>query len=479
MEVCSRQMTMTLWGQAAAAASHGETEVISSTSSSIHDIKPRGDSLYPSSITSVSTCKHHDRDRKYADGRDIVYMTDGNDDCAADVVDVAEDSRQQQELHDMQGNMECSMCGHVGLPQYLFKCLSCSYRYQHIYCSSLYPYRMEADICNWCLPTKAVIAVDQEELVDIVYNCNSKNSDIATKSDRKPQQVKHSKAFECLLQVIAGLADAKCDGLTNANNDYQTNPSCSDDDKNSKKLDVHHGIYSMQQNSMIQEGCFGGKSDIAAGTDEKAALGSKGALSHMRTLWKRPRCHVDDSRRPMKVTDCCDYDQVIRTSPDHRKTYERKMGNDQDLWLPNNPSIDHNGKEYVGIANSGQKGLLSKSSKQSVEAAKELNHCISKAKAANQQGPFTPGLQATATKMGSSDFVGDDDGKHEASALLCNKLMSRSPAGTTGTTAVALTSTTWGAVSNQSKSVTGKRDLTNSPSRAFNRRYKLLADVLC
>lgn len=46
----------------------------------------------------------------------------------------------------------CSMCGDVGIPEDLFRCHRCDYRYQHIYCSRAYPnLGSEIWICNWCL----------------------------------------------------------------------------------------------------------------------------------------------------------------------------------------------------------------------------------------------------------------------------------------------------------------------------------------
>ncbi|XP_057865038.2 uncharacterized protein LOC131072797 [Cryptomeria japonica] len=46
---------------------------------------------------------------------------------------------------------ECCMCGDVGIEKQLFKCTSCSFRYQHKYCSSLYPnVDLDCFSCEWC-----------------------------------------------------------------------------------------------------------------------------------------------------------------------------------------------------------------------------------------------------------------------------------------------------------------------------------------
>ncbi|XP_057845763.2 uncharacterized protein LOC131055184 [Cryptomeria japonica] len=46
---------------------------------------------------------------------------------------------------------ECSMCGDVGLKEHLIKCTSCLFRFQHTYCSSLYPnIDLERFSCEWC-----------------------------------------------------------------------------------------------------------------------------------------------------------------------------------------------------------------------------------------------------------------------------------------------------------------------------------------
>ncbi|CAA2945096.1 uncharacterized protein LOC111409876 [Olea europaea var. sylvestris] len=45
----------------------------------------------------------------------------------------------------------CCMCGDVGFPDKLFRCINCRNRFQHSYCSNYY--RELADpieVCDWC-----------------------------------------------------------------------------------------------------------------------------------------------------------------------------------------------------------------------------------------------------------------------------------------------------------------------------------------
>ncbi|KAK9076484.1 hypothetical protein SSX86_004818 [Deinandra increscens subsp. villosa] len=45
----------------------------------------------------------------------------------------------------------CCMCGDVGFPDKIFRCINCHHRFQHSYCSS---YGIESseppEICDWC-----------------------------------------------------------------------------------------------------------------------------------------------------------------------------------------------------------------------------------------------------------------------------------------------------------------------------------------
>ncbi|KAK1314431.1 hypothetical protein QJS10_CPA06g02589 [Acorus calamus] len=45
----------------------------------------------------------------------------------------------------------CCICGDIGFPKHLLRCPSCVFRFQHSYCSRLYPkVEKESWMCEWC-----------------------------------------------------------------------------------------------------------------------------------------------------------------------------------------------------------------------------------------------------------------------------------------------------------------------------------------
>ncbi|XAR63223.1 hypothetical protein NMG60_11023089 [Bertholletia excelsa] len=45
----------------------------------------------------------------------------------------------------------CCMCGDIGFPDKLFRCIKCHHRFQHSYCSSYYSESSEPiELCDWC-----------------------------------------------------------------------------------------------------------------------------------------------------------------------------------------------------------------------------------------------------------------------------------------------------------------------------------------
>ncbi|KAF8379217.1 hypothetical protein HHK36_028647 [Tetracentron sinense] len=45
----------------------------------------------------------------------------------------------------------CCMCGDVGFPEKLFRCIKCHNRFQHSYCSNYYSESSEPiELCDWC-----------------------------------------------------------------------------------------------------------------------------------------------------------------------------------------------------------------------------------------------------------------------------------------------------------------------------------------
>ncbi|KAH9321612.1 hypothetical protein KI387_016251 [Taxus chinensis] len=46
---------------------------------------------------------------------------------------------------------ECCMCGDTGFSHELFQCTACLHRFQHTYCSCMYPKAESYHTCDWCL----------------------------------------------------------------------------------------------------------------------------------------------------------------------------------------------------------------------------------------------------------------------------------------------------------------------------------------
>lgn len=46
---------------------------------------------------------------------------------------------------------ECCMCGDMGFSDEIFQCKACLHRFQHKYCSCLYPKTDSYQTCDWCL----------------------------------------------------------------------------------------------------------------------------------------------------------------------------------------------------------------------------------------------------------------------------------------------------------------------------------------
>ncbi|KAL2491254.1 hypothetical protein Adt_26882 [Abeliophyllum distichum] len=45
----------------------------------------------------------------------------------------------------------CCMCGDVGFPDKLFRCINCRNRFQHSYCSNYYrEFSDPIEVCDWC-----------------------------------------------------------------------------------------------------------------------------------------------------------------------------------------------------------------------------------------------------------------------------------------------------------------------------------------
>ncbi|KAJ0797767.1 putative chromatin regulator PHD family [Helianthus annuus] len=45
----------------------------------------------------------------------------------------------------------CCMCGDVGFPDKIFRCIKCQHRFQHSYCSNYYNESSDPpEFCDWC-----------------------------------------------------------------------------------------------------------------------------------------------------------------------------------------------------------------------------------------------------------------------------------------------------------------------------------------
>ncbi|KAK1424940.1 hypothetical protein QVD17_20281 [Tagetes erecta] len=45
----------------------------------------------------------------------------------------------------------CCMCGDVGFPDKIFRCITCNDRFQHLYCSNYYNESSDRpELCDWC-----------------------------------------------------------------------------------------------------------------------------------------------------------------------------------------------------------------------------------------------------------------------------------------------------------------------------------------
>nr|XP_043629068.1 uncharacterized protein LOC122600422 [Erigeron canadensis] len=52
-----------------------------------------------------------------------------------------------QEMTDIE--RVCCMCGDVGFPDKIYRCIKCHHRFQHSYCSNYYS-EASKELCEWC-----------------------------------------------------------------------------------------------------------------------------------------------------------------------------------------------------------------------------------------------------------------------------------------------------------------------------------------
>ncbi|KAJ3673716.1 hypothetical protein LUZ60_005708 [Juncus effusus] len=111
----------------------------------------------------------------------------------------------------------CCMCGDEGLQQELLRCKACLFRFQHTYCSDLYPKVDSYRTCNWCLREKALKASDKEEAnkdqVNSQYSLrNATNEGSGLKLNRgafSSQQNKPIKKQRLLNRSVSDMTDIR------------------------------------------------------------------------------------------------------------------------------------------------------------------------------------------------------------------------------------------------------------------------------
>ncbi|KAI4302808.1 hypothetical protein MLD38_038511 [Melastoma candidum] len=75
----------------------------------------------------------------------------------------------------------CCMCGDVGFPDKLFRCICCRNRHQHSYCSNYYSESSEPiDQCDWC---RSESRTNPKHGVGSSRKSTSGNADVVAKSE--------------------------------------------------------------------------------------------------------------------------------------------------------------------------------------------------------------------------------------------------------------------------------------------------------
>ncbi|KAL5705895.1 hypothetical protein ACHQM5_024127 [Ranunculus cassubicifolius] len=74
-------------------------------------------------------------------------------------------------------SVECCMCGDHGLSQELFRCRICLSRFQHRYCSNLYPKTGTYKVCNWCISKQGDKLQRSQSSLSFTYRSNTSSTD--------------------------------------------------------------------------------------------------------------------------------------------------------------------------------------------------------------------------------------------------------------------------------------------------------------
>ncbi|KAJ4963529.1 hypothetical protein NE237_023468 [Protea cynaroides] len=93
--------------------------------------------------------------------------------------------------------LECCMCGDYGLPNELFRCKICLFRFQHRYCSDLYPKSVSYRVCNWCLKRKGRKIMEGAHNSSSSLSCanNSERHDEEERKNRKSNNSRDDDEF--------------------------------------------------------------------------------------------------------------------------------------------------------------------------------------------------------------------------------------------------------------------------------------------
>ncbi|KMZ71474.1 hypothetical protein ZOSMA_17G00290 [Zostera marina] len=130
---------------------------------------------------------------------------------------------------DLAGSVECCMCGDLGVIKELFRCRSCHSRYQHKYCSNLYPKVESYRSCNWCLTdedakkTKKIAAISSSGATTSDGNCLKRGSLSLWEWEKpvKKDDTKKKKKKKKLYRSVSDVSTAVGRGLKGKNRRYK------------------------------------------------------------------------------------------------------------------------------------------------------------------------------------------------------------------------------------------------------------------
>ncbi|XP_043710164.1 uncharacterized protein LOC122659076 [Telopea speciosissima] len=99
-------------------------------------------------------------------------------------------SNQGTDATSSNNTLECCMCGDYGLHNEFFRCKICLFRFQHRYCSDLYPKADSYRVCNWCLKRKGRKIIDDGANNSSSLTSPNNNSNNRLE-DKKEEEIKN------------------------------------------------------------------------------------------------------------------------------------------------------------------------------------------------------------------------------------------------------------------------------------------------